>query len=587
MFCENCGQKLEEGARFCENCGTPVVPAENGGQTIPPGGGNPTTPNGGYAGSGWQKKPEKKGIGGLLKILIPVAVVIVVLAVGAAAFAMGGEFFKRTFSSPEKYFQHVAKKSLQKNAEIVANHYNTLIKEQANFTDRSAKGTVVVRLGDSARDLIELAGSLDDVSWLEEASLESEVSVKDRVFSGSAALLLGKDKILTENIAADEKAFYMQIPELSDKYIGVDLETFLEKYYPYTDLTAAELFDYLDELYASLPEKKQVASLFYKYFSLAVSCIEEVEKGKEALDAGGVTEKCMTLETVIRTSTAKNITKTVLKAMREDEELKEIIKNFSKMEGLDGAYDEFRDGLDMALDAADDLELPDNIVLTLYVNGKGDVVGLRAKMGDAKYYCAGTQKGKDVGYEMTLEADGQVVRLEGQGKESGGKVTADCTFKVDAYGEQKSAEFRFEDLDRGAWEKGNIKGAIVIPLKEVDDLLDLNNRILRRYDMALGLDIGDGNISADLRIMEEKEEFAAVSYSLKQGAGKKGSVPSGKNVVMAEDEQDILEWAESINADAFLKGLRKSKIPADIVDEIEDEIDNALEQLSWMGSASW
>lgn len=86
MFCVNCGKELGEEDSFCTNCGCPVEREETGEHS-------------GKKGFG------KKGFGKTVFILIPVlAVAVCVIA------AFGMNFFRRTFSSPEKYFQYVTKK---------------------------------------------------------------------------------------------------------------------------------------------------------------------------------------------------------------------------------------------------------------------------------------------------------------------------------------------------------------------------------------------------------------------------------------------------------------------------------------------
>ena len=576
MFCENCGKELPREAVFCVNCGTPVAQGENNAA----GGFSPDNkwmepyrvmPEAGGA----APVRKKGGLGMFLKIFIPVAVLVLALA-GGVVFGMGTDFFRRTFSSPEKYFQYVLGKSLQKNAAIMANNYNTLIRENMNFTDRTVGGTIEVRLGDGAKALLEMAGGVDNLDWLSQVGLETELSVKEKIFSGNAALKLGENEILSGNFAADEKGAYLQVPVLSEQYVGVDFETMMEKTPYSSSVGMREVFGYLDSVYTNLPDKEQMEKILYRYFCLAISCIDEVEREKGTLSAGGVDEKCTSLETVIRAETAQNMVKTVLKEMREDEELKEIIKKLSKIEGFDGVYDEYRDAIDMALDEVDNIELSENLVLTVYVDNKGNIIGFQEKAGDFKVFGANTKKGKDVGYKVVFDTDGVSCLLEGQGIETDGKVSADFVLEWESYGELQSVEFRCEDFDRKAAEEGNIKGTVIVPMKEVDELFALNNRILRRYDMALYVDAEGGNVDAELRLMEETEEIAAVSCSFRQEAGKEGSIPSKNDVVMVENEMDLLKWAGGIESDDFIKGLKKTEIPKDIISVIEDEMENAL-----------
>ncbi len=597
MFCVHCGQEMTEGELFCTNCGSKLGEAAAGGATT-----GETAAGGAAAGetaAGGAATGETAAGGAMGRIAWPpfknmgkwggkvltfgLPAVAIVLVVGVIA-VYGAEFFMRTFMSPEKYFQHVVKKSAQRNAEILANNYDTLFKEKMNFVDRTVDGSVEVRLGDEARNMIELAGSMagiDDFDWLKQAGLKGKVSVKDRVFSGSAALQLGKDEVLTLNAAADQQKAYLQVPTLSKKYIGVDLETLLAETYYYNSTDLDVLFSYLDALYTSFPEKQQVKKLLYKYFTLAISCIDEVEKGKETLDAGDVTEKCTTLETVIRTKTVKNMTKTVLTEMKKDEELKKILKDFSKLEGMENFYDEYMDGIDMMLDEVGDIELYENITLIVYVNGKGEMIGFRIKTGDSKFYYANPQKGSKVGYDVTCEMPGQSWRLKGQGKESGGKVDADFTLRMDTYYGTKSLAFRGEDLDINAVKKGELKGTLILPLKEVDDFLESDNRMLRRYDLTLKFDIGGSSFKADASLMDAKEEVAAVTLNIKEKAGEKGKIPGKQDVIVVENVSDFADWMDTVNTDAFINRLEKANLPIDIINYIEEAISYAEYMMLW------
>lgn len=551
MFCVNCGKELSEGDSFCTNCGCPV----EGGET--------------------ETHSGKKGFPKSVVILIPVLAVAVI---GAAA-VFGMNFFRRTFSSPEKYFQYVTKKYVREEAEVFANQYNRLVKESYNISDKSINAELAVRLGDEGREILESAAAyadleyLDDLEWLEQVSMESEFSVKDRMISGNLVLKLGEDELLAANGIADldDQTAYLQIPVLSDKYMGAELDEYLDELSYYFE--DGDILTYFETLYACYPDKEVVEKLLYKYGMLAVSCIDDVEKSRETLQAGDVSVKCTALRTVIRSKTLQNMSKTVLKEMKNDEELRQIMKEFSKLEEYEYVYDEYRDLLDEGLDEAEEIDLYDDIVLTVYANNKGEVIGAQVKAGDGRLYCAGLKKGKDIGCEVTFDMYDGGFQLEGKGKESGNKMDADFVLEIDSYDGSEEVEFRVENFDTEAARQGDLNGTVILTLEGMEDLLGINGRILQRYDLEVTLGIYESSRKADIRLMNDEDEVVCVSWNMEMGSGKKGSVPGSSNVIMIEDESDLLDWLDSVDVDRFTDQLRETALPKDFIDDMEDILD--------------
>ena len=49
-----------------------------------------------------------------------------------------------------------------------------------------------------------------------------------------------------------------------------------------------------------------------------------------------------------------------------------------------------------------------------------------------------------------------------------------------------------------------------------------------------------------------------------------------KNFVETEDNTELQDWAESLDADKFFKKLREAKVPSDLVDQLEDAYDEVF-----------
>ena len=529
------------------------------------------TPQGNVPGMGYGKPEKKKGVWKKVLLIAAPVLLLAVLIGGFSSF--GANFFRKTFSSPEGYFQYVMKKAVRENARTASNIYNNLVKENLNFTDKSISGAVTLRLEEEGRDFLEDIDIVDDAGWLEEVTLETDASVKDKVISATVALKLGQDEVLSGNavVDANKDRAYVQVPSLSDTYLGAETEDLMYELSYY--LGDMDFFEFWDTLYECCPDKKTVEKLLYKYSCLAISCIDDVEKSKDTVEAGDVSQKCLSLKATINTKTLQNMLETVLKEMREDEELKKIMKDLSALEGMEDLYDDYRDLLDELLDEVEDIDLYEKIILEVYVNGKGELIGFQIEYDELRILSVKPRDGKKFGLEISYESYADGVKLEGTGKESGNKASGEFEVKVETYYGSERIRFRLEDVDTEAIEEGNVKGTFILPLKEIDDIFGLDNRMLRKYEMVLSADMDESKQKAELILMNDKDQVASILFDFKTGSGKKADLPKNADVIIVEDGDDLEDWLDTIDVDRFIRNLEKTEMPSDMVDEIEDLLD--------------
>lgn len=479
MFCMKCGAQLPDSAKFCVKCGAKTAVAEAPQTEIPGAAG--TTPqanagtNVGSASSGSAKPPKKKKGG-----IIAASVAGVAVAAAGVTAALNWNALQNTvastFSSPEEYYQQVESSSIKTLSNSIAESYGSIIKSSEQKIEIDGiSGSLTLQI-DSKEILSMLEEDADmDMSWLKKLTLSGGIYAKDSVLNGGAGIGLNGTDILSADITydADNAALYLAIPELSDKYISMDVSDYSD-YFGYYDMpdniAAEELKEVMQAVFELLPDESQVESLTAKYMGLVLKCLDNVEKEKNVtLKVGSVKQECTQLTVTVDAKTFKKIVKSVTKELADDKTIKKIftdlcdglsdntvIRDFCQSEtaemiedlldidlstlpyllnmlDADEIYDLFRSAcleLNEEVDDLVDSDSSDKIEITVYVDKKGGIRGRVIDVNDGEFMLelANPSNGNDVGYKAALTVDGEELFVfSGTGKESGGKFNGEFT----------------------------------------------------------------------------------------------------------------------------------------------------------------
>lgn len=631
MFCENCGTVLKETDKFCTKCGwknpdaekkqdnaaateETAVKAEGAAET----GGNAakteeaaeqqTAPNAMSTAETARTMPDMAGNtagteGGKTKKLPPkaplfiaAAVAVLVLIILAVNHAALGNFMRKTFYSPEEYYQYVEKGQLEEYAASAAAIYNNRVKQSINVNDMSISGEIELELGEEGQDLISLAGLAGfDLSWLDTVKLVINTSNKQNLWSNEMEAYLSGDKLISVNSIVDVEGetAYFQIPELTDKYLGMELHKMNPYYgtfygmYSYDMMLPGEAEEdvtaMMEELRDKLPDRKTVEKLLNRYGKLALECIDDVDINKDViLKAEGVSQKCTKLTATIDDDTLSDIIEAVLEQAKEDEDLEKLICSIADLdEYLDPeeVYKEFQEELDESLRYIS-VDTDMKIKMIVWLDGKGEVRGRSIEIddGDDKVTVEARmpQKGKNFGYRLLANADGTNVSLEGTGKRSGDKISGDFQFKYNGAG---IMDIEVDGYNTKKVREGYINGSFnVQPSSQLMSLIsmaDFTSVTSRMGKVSLGIDLeSDKNkFGLGLQAIYDDEDLGTLHVDIETGKGKKASIPKQKNVIMAEDEEDAMDWYETIDWDKFISKLEKTELPSEIIDYLEDALD--------------
>ncbi|MCM1326176.1 MAG: zinc ribbon domain-containing protein [Bacteroidales bacterium] len=606
MFCGKCGAEIKAGGKFCAVCGTPVreeaLQAESGSPAFSGTPGVNTaapmqtvsempiqTPLAPGVGNTSADTPKKGGKAGIF-VAIGVAAVLLVVVVSCVVNAAGiSNFMHKTFSSPEGYFQYVMKNEVTAASERAGGLYSDMV-SKLNFYDVGYDAELTVELGEEVQALMKMAGAYTDLSSdgidlskLESFKVGAGVSVKDSTVGCNLTAHINQVALLSLNSVMDlaQGEAYFQIPELSKTYLGLNMEDYdmVGYYYDLDSLTEAQEMN--KEIVKALPGQADVEKMIQRYLNVMIENMDDVTIGsKKQLKVEGITQKCTEIKVTIDGKTAKKAMEAVIEEALDDKDLKKIITKAIDATGEDGDeyYDEFADALEYLKTELKYVGQSDGeIVLKIYVDGKGNVIGTEADFGDDRYSSVFTvTKGKDKAYEISLvEDDENIYSLSGKGQTSRGLLTGEFVLEVE---NQSVAEFKVSNLDLKKWESGYFNGSVeIMPSSEMGELL------AQEFSAPIASFVEDASITVDCKASAEEAEYrVAVNYdrekllsatlTVKTGSGSKASVPDSKSVIMLEDESDLIEYVKEVDWDQLITGLEKTGVFEELVGDLKDAI---------------
>lgn len=423
MFCTKCGAEMAEGQLFCSNCGTKVetfTPKTAEPDPEPPtvapslkkvGGFTPEPPAD-------EKKPKKEKRKGKAKgWILGVLAVIVVAAAALAIFrwnsvsAYAANFVAKTFSSPEEYYQRVEKTNIQRGldaaeeGEGVFALYPETAKTKAAADELFVEEKLQLSFDESALsneilDLIEDQVGMD-VSWLKNVGFYLSMGAEDKLLGGSLTAFLNEKDIIDANFTFDTASgeVFFAVPRISGQAIRVDMEEMAYSGLSEEEQAAAR------ELIETLTDKELITTLIDRYSEIVIGDLTKVEKGTQELSAGGLSGKYTALEVKIDGKVMLKIGKDVLKKAQNDAEIKTLFSAFYKSQGysdemVEEYYGDFLDEIDEALanlEDTDPKEITENVLMTVYVDGQGRIVGRDVKVRDDKELIA------EISYALVLK----------------------------------------------------------------------------------------------------------------------------------------------------------------------------------------
>lgn len=517
-----------------------------------------------------KKEKDKKGKGTLIAVLSVVVVLLLIIIVTSAKIT---NFFRRTFSSPENYYRYVEGKSAEEMSAVIGDIYTLYLNNLNAYYNQNTSATVSIELGWQGQDLL---GMVTDADWLDKLEFGVDTSVKDGVIGADFVMSLNEDDIVSFVMLMDvmKENLYLQFPEFTETYLGIEMKDYMnvETRESLEDLKwQMEIAEKIQDV---MPKQAEVEKILNRYFELILGCIDDVDKSSTRLEAGDVEVRCTALEVVIDSSTLREIADTLLEELQDDSELEEIIIEIAEAGGLDGE-DVYREFLNTAEEFLDELRgllgSRDKIVMTVYVDGKGDIIGRTVKTSGMTIDMLMPQKGKNFGYELSVSVSGVKLALTGEGRRSGSKI--DGEFKLRLMG-MSLLNIDVDDLDLEKLKRNQSNGKVEISLTSaVVNLLGVSNAVGEAIgDMRLVFDAQtkDKSSKSSIQWLYGDEKVVSITVSTEWTNGKTEKIPSDRDTIFMDDTGDLAKWIQGIDWDKVISNMEKTDLPSEVIGGLED-----------------
>lgn len=625
MFCEQCGSQLKDTDKFCQNCGwkapvtdptetvevEPVVAEEPAAvEAAPVVAEEPVTMSeptpDPYVVPGMEALEEKeaksaatpvappakapvkkKGKGKKAAIIIGViAVVLVVLIVlfillGILAFFFippVKNFFMANFASPEKYYQYVEARQADAAIKGFVETYENELENMKNTTNAGSNYNMSITLGDKVYDMLEDADV--DISWIESINIKgSSAQNEDAVQSVVSFGVNGKDAITADvTVDYDEEQMFLQFPELSDSYLYMDISDY--EYDSIIDSVNAQ-----KDLADKLPESAEIESVLKKYSDIIIESSNNVKKSKETITIDNLSKKCTVLEVTYDEETIVDMAVAICTELNDDdvalgliEVLFEQAAALDEYTDADELMDDFKDALEEVIEDGEDNEYEgDDISMTLYVDGLGNIIGRTIEIEDVTFSYMMIQKGTEfeVSVELIDDEDMDFV-VDGSGILDAANLTGEF------YVYESGAELfviEVADTTLTSMSNGDFSGKIAMKFGEdMDSYIEAEMGGLSSSDELILSAILDASLDIEFQGEGEKTH-TAISVNVNDNAwvtitSDEERTEAGDFEIPSEDDaydlEDVLEmddYYEEIDFDEYFDMLEDEVgVDSDIVD---------------------
>jgi hypothetical protein len=393
----------------------------------------------------------------------------------------------------------------------------------------------------------------------------------DELSGRNTSIAIGSDTVLTLNTIEDQAAdkMYLRIPELSDKFVGIDesglkeLSGLVEKYTDTPVPSAAGMYDYLS-MSKSLPEAYKLSKILTKYTDIFFNNMNHVSKsGKQKLEIGGVDQKCWCLTVDMDYKDMKNLAKQLREELSEDKDVRDAYIGIMEAEGKNGE-ENWNDLMDDLYATEDILGALGGSQMKVYVDSCGNIIAREITPTDfdmtVRY--GRTVNGRTFGAQFVVNIDGDdFVALRGSGKKAGKNYAGDFKLSVNDAG---PIGITLDSFDYGAFKKQKLDARATVGISDIAGAFDLGDNALgfiEDYNAVISVETpGAGAYAANIKLSDGMSEPVVIDYSYKKTGGSRISVP--EDPIMIEGLGDLKTYVEDADFDRVRNNLQNAGVPS-------------------------
>lgn len=463
--------------------------------------------------------------------------------------------------------------------------YADAIAMGTSSSEMGATAELDVMLGDFAIGLVEqalfgMADSGFDMSFLTNVGLDLEMDATADMAQFALALALSDTEIVELLLLGNEETVYVGAPDLTEKFLEVDLATMGVAVNTATPA-------WVDGLATAIPSEEKTSEILNRYLALVVKEIETVERTTETLELDGMKQDATKLAIKIYEQDALDAAKAVLNAAKTDADLKMIVENFGKFyndmmaelyadpsmnmvwEDVD-AYAEFIKFIDEGLTTlpaeAEDTENP--IGLTLYVDAEHNFIGCDLTIpGQDNVICATRMitEGNNFKYLCEMGDVGGDMKITGSGTTSNGAITG--TYAVISDG----TTFVTVELKDFAADTDTVNGTITLKPTEdaIQTLFNGPIPVLNTTDVALQIKLNGTKDSCEIELKLLGDNAMLIGLALKAASKAPVAPQTPTNTVPLTDQQSVVDLLAEMDFTSVFTNLRTAGVPEMLITALE------------------
>ena len=531
MICPNCQKEVEKGA-FCPFCGAPL-PAENS-DSAPENAAGATLDPSFYGENEAGETPLKKKkkiwpwiAGGIAALLAVFAVVVIV---NRAYF---GNVWRKTFYSPENYYQYVEKAFVEENLDRAA--ANPAPRQETVDFSKPVRLTASLDLAKEAAELLK--GLPVDLTWLKNLGVSASVLPGKTDAKASFIFSLNGAKALEMDLfTSSDGTLLASLPAFSDKAIRLGAKeavSALPLPFELPDLSGVK---------DALPDRESAAKIAKRYLDLVIEEFSSVEKTSEKMRAGEAEASFTVLTVSFDRETLEKALEKVAAALKEDGEVREIYEKIAAALGQTADYDGFLKSFEKGREEGEAPAI--DLKMDVYVDAYGKVCGRKFYDEKGSFLFLKVQDGDRTGVLMRADGDESdtgdafSVALEGAKNEKEGSAEYALSFQDDAM-----LTVRLEGWTDGKWGSLECK-----PTEKLLDLVagnSLVSTLLKNFSLKLDLSEWE-EMKGTLTALLGGNTVATVSIGAAEETEPLPDAPK------AQESVEMDEWVQSLNANSLL-----------------------------------